>query len=45
MSALRSGIEQVGELTSFSGRAIRGLGGTVHYLGEVMRQAGMLLVG
>jgi phospholipid/cholesterol/gamma-HCH transport system permease protein len=45
MSALQAGIEEIGDLASFAWRTLRGLRGTVHYLGEVLRQAGSLLVG
>jgi phospholipid/cholesterol/gamma-HCH transport system permease protein len=45
MSALRSSIEEVGDLAGFGGRVAGELRGTIHYLGEVLRQAGTLLVG
>jgi phospholipid/cholesterol/gamma-HCH transport system permease protein len=45
MPSLASGIEEVGNLGAFSGRAARELGPTLTYAGEVVRQAGNLLVG
>src|SRR5262249_18606569 len=43
--SLRAGIEEVGELASFSARTTRELRGTVHYAGEVLRQACNLIIG
>jgi phospholipid/cholesterol/gamma-HCH transport system permease protein len=45
MSALRSGTEEVGRLTSHSIRSIRELVPTLRYAAEILRQAGILLTG
>jgi phospholipid/cholesterol/gamma-HCH transport system permease protein len=45
MSALVAGLREVGELARFSGRAIASLRGVWHYLGEALRQAGILVMG
>ncbi|HEX4108496.1 MAG TPA: ABC transporter permease [Solirubrobacteraceae bacterium] len=45
MLALRSGVQEVGDLAGFSVRAAKELRGTFRYGGEVLRQAGLLLVG
>ena len=45
MSALRSGVDEVGRIAGFSVRVIAELRGTGRYFAEVLRQAGTLLVG
>jgi phospholipid/cholesterol/gamma-HCH transport system permease protein len=45
MASVGAGLEEVGGLAGFGGRAVAELRGTGHYAGEIMRQAGGLLVG
>lgn len=45
MSALGEGLQEVGELTRFSWRALGTLRGSWHYLAEALRQAGILIAG
>jgi phospholipid/cholesterol/gamma-HCH transport system permease protein len=45
MGALVAGLRELGEVARFSGRAARALPGVWHYLGEAVRQAGILIAG
>jgi len=42
---VRSAVREVGEIGTFSGRAVRGMSGTWRYTGEVLRQTAILLLG
>ena len=44
-AAIAAGLREIGELARFSWRAIAALRGVWHYLGEALRQAGILVAG